>query len=88
MKYDTDIIKQGSEIGNKKRLKGVSAKIHQLVFCQNLVLGLGLGVSFTFARDNQNHNNHNHKNDNPHLNFVKETVLGDKEQGVRIRDKG
>ena len=25
---------------------------------------------------------------NPHLNFLKETVLGDKEQGVEIRDKG
>ena len=37
-----------------------------------------------------NHNNHkNHKNDNnPHLNFVEGTVLGDKEQGVGIRDKG
>ena len=52
-------------------------------FCQTPVLGLGLGVDFTFAGDN-----HNHKNDNnPHLNFVKGTVLGDKEQGVGIRDK-
>ena len=25
---------------------------------------------------------------NPHLNFVKGTVLGDKEQGIRIMDKG
>ena len=60
-------------------------------FCQTLVLGLGLGVDFTFAGDNHNsnHNNHNHKNDNnPHLNFVKGTVLGDKEQGVGIKDKG
>ena len=54
------------------------------VYCQTPVLGLGLGVDFTFARDN--HNNHNHNN--PHLNFVKGTVLGDKEQGVGIRDKG
>ena len=52
--------------------------------CQTSVLGLGLGVDFTFACDNHNHNNHN----NPHLNFVKGTVLGDKEQGVGIRDKG
>ena len=49
------------------------------------------GVDFTFAwdnhnNDNDNHNNHNHNN--PHLNFVKGTVLGDKEQGVGIRDKG
>ena len=61
-------------------------------FCQTQVLGLGLGVDFTFAGDNHNnhnHNNHNLKNDNnPHLNFVKGTVLGDKEQGVGIRDKG
>ena len=64
-------------------------------FCQTPVLGLGLGADFTFARDNHNNNNHNnHKNDNnPHLNFVKGTVLGDKEQGIRdkgygIRDKG
>ena len=51
-------------------------------FFQTPVLGLGLGVDFTFAGDN-------HKNDNnPRLNFVKGTVLGDKEQGVGIRDKG
>ena len=49
-------------------------------FCQTPVLGLGLGVDFTFAWDN--HNN------NPHLNFVKGTVVGDKEQGVGISDKG
>ena len=51
-------------------------------FFQTPVLGLGLGVDFTFAGDI-------HKNDNnPRLNFVKGTVLGDKEQGVGIRDKG
>ena len=56
-------------------------------FCQTPVLGLGLGVDFTFAWDNhKNHKNHNHNN--PPLNFVKGTVLGDKEQGVGIRDKG
>ena len=54
-------------------------------FCQTPVLGLGLGVDYTFAWDN--HNN------NPHLNFVKGIVLGDKEQGITnkgkwIRDKG
>ena len=52
-------------------------------YCQTPVLGLGLGVDFTFSWDNDNNNN-NHNN--PHLNFVKGTVLGDKEQG--IRDKG
>ena len=52
-------------------------------FCQTLVLGLGLGVDFTFAWDNRddknNDNNGNDNNDknNPHLNFVKEKVLGD-----------
>ena len=64
-------------------------------YCQTPVLGLGLGVDFTFAGDNhknennknENDKNENDKNDNPHLNFVKETVLGDKEQGVGIRDK-
>ena len=48
------------------------------------VLGLGLGVDFTFAWDNSNNNN----DKNPHLNFLKRTVLGDKEQRVGIRDKG
>ena len=52
-----------------------------LNYCQTPVLGLGLGVDFTFAWDNNN---------NPHLSFVKGTVLGDKEQGVGIsyKDKG
>ena len=60
-----------------------------IVYCQTPVLGLGLGVDFTFDGDNdKNHKNHNNENDNPHLNFVKGTVLGDKEQGVGIRDKG
>ena len=50
-------------------------------YCQTPVLGLGLGVDFTFAGDNNN-NNHNHNNhNNPHLDFVKGTVLWDKEQG-------
>ena len=54
------------------------------VFVELQVLGQGLGVDFTFAWDNSNNN----KNDkNPHLNFLKGTVLGDKEQGVGIRDK-
>ena len=47
-------------------------------------------MDFIFAWDNNNNNKNNDNNykNNPHLNFVKETVLGDKEQGVRIRDKG
>ena len=48
------------------------------------VLGLGLGVDFTFAWDNNNKNN---DKNNPHLSFMKGTVLGDKEQGVGIREK-
>ena len=35
--------------------------------------------------DNNNNNNKNDKN--PHLNFWKGTALGDKKQGVGIRDK-
>ena len=57
-------------------------------FCQTPVLGLGLGVDFTFAWDNKNNTNVNNDKNNPHLNFVKGTVIGDKEQGVGIRDKG
>ena len=52
------------------------------------VLGLGLGVDFSFAWDNNNNNDNENNDNNPHLNFVKGTVLGDKEQGVGIRDKG
>ena len=32
--------------------------------------------------------NNNNNDKNPHLNFLKGTVLGDKEPGVGIRDKG
>ena len=56
-------------------------------FCRTPVLGLGLGVDFTFAWDYKN-NNKKKNNKNPHLNFSKGTVLGEKEQGVGIRDKG
>ena len=52
---------------------------YQMTFCGTPVLSLGLGVDFTFAFDSNN-------NKNPHLSFLKGTVLGDKEQG--IRDKG
>ena len=52
-------------------------------FVKLQVLGLGLGVDFTFTLDNNNDNNNN-----PHLNFFKGTVLGVKEQGLGIRDKG
>ena len=60
------------------------------VFVKLQVLGLRLGVDFTFTLDNNNNHNHNnHNNDNnPHLNFFKGTVLGVKEQGLGIRDKG
>ena len=64
-----------------------------MLFVKLQVLGLRLGVEFTFTLDNNhndNHNNHNNDNDNnnPHLNFFKGTVLGVKEQGLGIRDKG
>ena len=35
-----------------------------------------------------NNNNNDDEKKNPHLNFLKGTVLGDKEHGVGIRDKG
>ena len=53
-------------------------------FCQTPVLGLGLGVDFTFAWNNNN----NHNDKDPHLHFLKGTVLGDKDQGVGVWDKG
>ena len=60
-----------------------------LCFCRTPVIGLGLGVDFTFAWDNNNNDNNNNKtNKNSPLNFLKETVLGDKEQGVGMREKG
>ena len=61
-------------------LKFLNHALHIVGYCQTPVLGLGLGVDFTFAWDNHNNNHYN-----PHLNFVKGTVLGDKEQGVGIR---
>ena len=76
------------KFGENSHLRGGLKKT--IKYCQTPVLGLGIGVDFTLAWDNHNHNNHNHnhKNDNnPPLNFVKGTVLGDKEQGVGIRDK-
>ena len=53
--------------------------------------GQGLGVDFTFAWDNNKNKNKNKQN--PHLNLLKGTVLGDKEQEIRdtgygILDKG
>ena len=61
-------------------------------------LGLRLEVDFTFTWDNNdnnnsdNNNNDNNNNDNdknnPHLNFLKGTVLGGKERGLGVRDKG
>ena len=56
------------------------------VYCQTPVLGVGLGVDFTFAWYNKNNDNHNNHNNNPHLTYVKGTVVGDITQG--IRDKG
>ena len=65
---------------------------YKISFVKLQVLSLGLGVHFTFAWDNKNNHNDNANNDNndknnPHLNFVKGTVLGDKDQGVGIRAK-
>ena len=67
--------------------------MHKNIIVKLQVLCLRLGVDFTFTLDNNhndNHNNDNNDNDNnnPHLNFFKGTVLGVKEQGLGIRDKG
>ena len=62
-------------------------KLVCLVIVKLQVLGLSLGVDFTFTLNNNNDND-NDNNNNPHLNFFKGTVLGVKEQGLRIRDKG
>ena len=61
--------------------------MHVIYFCQTPVLGLGLGVDFTFTKDNKNNDNHNHNANNTHLNFLKGTVLGVREQGLGIKDK-
>ena len=73
-------------------------QMNKNVFVKLQVLGLRLGVDFTFTLDNNRNNNDNNDNDNndndnndnnnPHLNFFKGTVLGVKEQGLGIRDKG
>ena len=65
----------------------------QTSFCQTPVLDLGLEVDFTLAWDNNTNNNNNNDNNdnndkNHHLNFLKGTVLGYKEQGVGERNKG
>ena len=56
-------------------------------YCQTPDLGLRLGVDFTFTSDNNNNDNNNDNDNNPHLNSLKETVPGGKEQGLGIRDK-
>ena len=43
-------------------------------------------VGFTFLSNNNNNNNNDNKN--PHLDFLKGTVLENEEQGVGMRDKG
>ena len=59
----------------------------KIVFVKLQVLGLGLGVDFTFTWDNNHNDNDNDNHNNPHLNFLKGTVLRVKEQGLGIRDK-
>ena len=59
------------------------------IHCQSPVLGLGLGCDLTFTWDNNNNNdNDNNDKNNPNLNFLKGTVLEDKEQGIGIGYKG
>ena len=56
-------------------------------FCRIPVLGLGLGVDSTFAWDNNNIDNNDNNKNNPHKNFLKGTLLVDKDKGEGIRDK-
>ena len=52
------------------------------------LLGLGLGVDFTFTwNNNDNDNENDNDKNNPHLNFLRGTVLGDMEQKIGIRCK-
>ena len=53
-----------------------------ITFFQTPLSGVGQGVDFTFAWDNNNNDK------NPHLNFLKGAVLGDKDQGEGKRDEG
>ena len=57
-----------------------------LCFCQTPDIGQRLEIDFAFTWDNNNKNNDKDKN-NPHLHFLKGTVLGVKEQGLGIMDK-
>ena len=66
----------------------IAHSVINLKYCQNPVLGLGLEVDFTFTQDNKNNDNHNNNDkNNPHLNLLRGTELGDKEQRLEIRDK-
>ena len=77
---DPKIVWTQNLFGPKMHLR---MKFDSVCFCQTPVLGLGLGVDFTFAGGN--HKNHNHKNyNNPHWNFIKGTILGDKEAYLPI----
>ena len=78
-------------IANEKITMSHSQTNQKDLFVKLQVLGLRLGVDFTFTLDNNNDNNNNdndNDNNNPHLNFFKGTVLGVKEQGLGISDKG
>ena len=68
------------------RLRVRHAKRLRFSIVKLQVLGLRLGFDFTFTLDNNDNNDND--NNNPHLNFFKGTVLGVKEQGLGIRDKG
>ena len=55
---------------------------NDLDFVKLQVLGPEVGVDFTFTLDNNANDNNN-----PHLNFLKVTVLRDMEQKIGIRGK-
>ena len=58
-------------------------------FPKNRKITILSNSSLTPRTRRDNNNNDNNNNDkNPHLNFLKGAVLGDKEHGVGIRDNG
>ena len=62
--------------------------IHSFILPNSSLRPITRRVDFTFSLDNNhNHKNHNDNDNNPHLNFLKGTVLGVTEQGLGIKDK-
>ena len=59
-----------------------------VAFVELQVLGQGLGVELTLLLLGHNNKNNEKKKKKNHLNFLKGTVLGDKEKGIRDKGQG